>query len=136
MVESGMGGSGEVRKNAGTNWQKVLLPIVGLIVIAGAIAVGAIASGSVATWAKKTFNLNIARQGNIDPIQIASGLVIFIVIMMVFALVYAAIAPKPPRTVNEAQLDKEKKARIADEQRRKRTNRQMKDRMRQRNKTK
>lgn len=136
MVESGMGGSGEVRKDPGPNWQKILLPIVGLIVIAGAVAVGVLGSETVANLAKTTLKLNFAPVNGIDPLRVAAGVIIFIVIMMIFALVYAAIAPKPTRSVNEAQLDKEKKARIADEQRRKRMNRQMKDKMRQRSKDK
>jgi hypothetical protein len=62
---------------------------------------------------------------------IAGG--IALVLLLVFGMLYAMAAPKPEKTVNEAQLDKEKKERLAEQLRMKKMKRDMKNKMRQRN---
>jgi type VI protein secretion system component VasK len=51
----------------------------------------------------------------LERFDLISGGMIFMVMVLITALLYAVAAPKPKKMVTERQLDKERKARIAAE---------------------
>lgn len=125
MVDKDYGGEGAIKK-AGRNWQRILLPVVGLVMI---IAAGAIAF-LLSRPAGVLLRSRIAPGADMQSIQLAAGIGIFLVIIMVFGALYAAIVPKPPKGISEGELDKEKKERFEEAQRAKRRKREMKNKMR------
>jgi phosphotransferase system glucose/maltose/N-acetylglucosamine-specific IIC component len=132
MSERGMGGQGGMKKEQGTNWQKVLMPIVGLLFIGVAGIFGFILSGPITIALRQRFPQ--VREGG-DLIQVAVGIAIFLVIIMVFAAIYAAVAAKPEQSVSEAILDREKREKLQEAQRAKRRKLEMKQKMKQRDKS-
>jgi hypothetical protein len=126
MVDKDYGGEGRIKKT-GRNWQRILLPIVGLLMIVASGVVAFILSSPVGQWLRR----NIGSIGSTDArsVQLAAGVGIFIIILLVYAAIYAAIVPKPPKGVSESELDKEKRERFEEEQRAKRRKREMKNKM-------
>jgi hypothetical protein len=70
---------------------------------------------------------------NTPEIQIAVGIGIFLMVVMVMALVYSVFQPRIPKGVSEHDLDKEKQARLREELAAKRRKKDMQAKMRQRN---
>ena len=89
-----------------------LLPIFGLIVL---ILAGA-GAFFLSTPIENLLLDNVSGLPVDGTMQIIVGVVLFVVILMVFGLLYAMIAPKP-KTVHEAQLKKEISARRTVEKR-------------------
>lgn len=112
-----------------TNWGRVLTPIIGLAVLVICIGIGYVLSGPAFAELK----LRVPTMPRDPAIQwvVAGG--ISLVLLLVVGMFYAMVAPKPEQTVSEAQLDKEKKERLAEELRMKKMKRDMKNKMRQRN---
>jgi hypothetical protein len=132
-VKQGMGGGGERKVNTGTNWQKVLTPVVGAIVL----IIGGVVAFLLSEPATKYLRTSIIRDlPNRPEVQYVVAFGIFIVLLMFLFIIYAAIAPKPKATTNEAALDKEKKEKLAEQARAKRRQVEMKQRMKQANRNK
>lgn len=104
-----------VRKAKGTSI-RAFFPILGLILM---IAFGVVAyvlaplltnlldsSGLIAGLPPELY----------ERMDLISGIIIFVVMMLSTALLYAIVAPKPKKVVTERDLDRERKARIAAEQ--------------------
>jgi uncharacterized membrane protein len=104
-----------VRKARGTSI-RAFFPILGLILM---IAFGAVAY--VLAPSLTTILENSGLIGGLSPelyerMDLISGVIIFMVMMLFTGLIYAIVAPKPKRAVTERDLDRERKARIAAEQ--------------------
>jgi type VI protein secretion system component VasK len=131
-IQQGMGGTGERKVDDGPNWQKIMMPIVGLVLLVLGGIVGFLLS-KPATDFLRTRVANFPKQ---PEMQTVVGIGIFLVLLLVLYIVFAMIAPKPKTTVNEAQLDKEKKEKQEEALRIKRRNAEMKQRMKQANRKK
>lgn len=70
---------------------------------------------------------------NTPEIQLAVGVGIFLLVVMLLALVYSAFQPRMPKGVSEYDLDKEKQAKLREEMAAKRRKKEMQAKMRQRN---
>ncbi len=104
------------------SWRKILLPVMGFILIACAGAI------SFALSLPATQFVRSKIQGLPEDeigIQVVVGFSIFLVIVTVFAVLYAMLAPKPPKMVSESALDKEKKEREKERRAQKKRNRQV-----------
>jgi type VI protein secretion system component VasK len=131
-IQQGMGGTGERKVDSGPNWQKIMMPIVGLILLVLGGVVGFLLS-KPATDFLRTRVANFPKQ---PEMQYVVGVGIFLILLLVLYIVFAAIAPKPKATTNEAALDKEKKEKLEEMARVKRRNAEMKQRMKQANRKK
>lgn len=131
-VKQGMGGTGDRKVNSGTNWQRVLMPVVGFILIVMGGIVGYILSEPATKFLAQRVG-NFPTQPEIRYV-VAVG--IFLILMLVLYMVYAVIAPKPKATTTEAALDKEKKEKLEEQARAKRRQAEMKQRMKQANRNK
>ena len=132
-VKQGMGGTGDRKVNTGTNWQKVLTPVIGFILI----VVGGIVAFLLSAPATKFLRASVVR--NLPErveVQYVVAFGIFIILLMILFMIFAAIAPKPKATTTEAALDKEKKEKIEEQARAKRRQIEMKQRMKQANRNK
>ncbi len=112
-------------RQGGTNWQKVLMPVMGLLLFGCAAAIGFALSEPATDFVRSNV-------GNIPPgpeIQAAVGFGIFLILLLIFGAVYALFAPKPDKIISESELAKEKKARererLAQRRRRREINQQM-----------
>ncbi len=112
-----------------TNWGRVLTPVIGLAVLVICIGIGLALAGPAFAELKVRIP-TLPRDENFRFV-IAGG--ISLVLLLVAGMLYAVVAPKPEQTVSEAVLDKEKKERLAEELRMKKMKRDMKNKMRQRN---
>ena len=118
------------------SWTTILLPVMGFL-LAGASAVIALVGAKPAT---ELLRKSFPAIPNEDGIQIAVGFGIFLVLMLIFWMFYAILAPKPKKMdqVSERELDKEKKARAREKmeqkKRRRAINREMAQQNRDRNK--
>lgn len=125
---SGNDYSGGVKQDR-MNWMKALMPVFGVIFIGAAAAIAWVLSEPLYQYLLN----NVAGIPNQPEIQLAVGVVIFLLFIMVFSLVYAALAPKPTKTVKEAELEREKQQKELEAQRAKRRKREMRNKMRSRN---
>lgn len=112
-----------------TNWGRVLTPVIGLVILVVCIGVGYVLSGPAFSLLKE----RVPSLPSSSEMQMLVGGGISVVLLLVFGMLYAMVAPKPEKTVSEAQLDKEKKERLAEQMRAKKLKRDMKNKMRQRN---
>jgi hypothetical protein len=116
---------------------KPFLPVIGLMVMAAAGAVAWFGSPFLITW---LFNQTLFTiPGNVrsaDPFyfQLLVSIMIFFVIVGIFGLLYAIVAPRPPKTVHESVLMNERKQAELDRQRDIARKRKMKSRMKDANK--
>lgn len=98
---------------------KALAPIVGLIALVVAGAGAFFLSTPVETLLLENIN-GLPVDGTM---QIVAGVGIFLLVLMVFGLLYALIAPKP-KTVHETELKREIDARRANQKQQRKVNRQ------------
>lgn len=126
-LKTGLGGTGEKRVNTGTNWQKVLTPVLGLILF----ALGATASYLLSGPATVFLRQRIPSLPPQEAVRFAVAFGIFLILLLVMYMVFAALAVKPKTTTTEAQMDKEKKEKQAEALRSKRRQAEMKQRMKQ-----
>ncbi|MEO1166351.1 MAG: hypothetical protein AAFV98_21420 [Chloroflexota bacterium] len=95
------------------------LPIIGLLIMGIAGVVG---------WYVSPIVLDLGLQYDIIPAQVTGALtatelqyvvagMIFLLIVALFATIYAVFAPKPERLVSEASLKKEREDKIAERRR-------------------
>lgn len=112
-------------KSSTTNWTSVMLPIMGLValIFAGASAF------FLSVPAENLLLDNIAGLPADGTMQIVAGIGIFLLVLMVFGMLYAMVAPKP-KTVHETQLKKEVEARRAQQRQARMANRQVGQRSR------
>jgi type VI protein secretion system component VasK len=106
---------------------RTFFPLIGLILM---IAYGAIA-WAFAPSLSYTIQTNVATipPDMLQYLDLISGGIIFLVLLLMTTLLYASAAPKPKRQVSENQLDKERKERIAAEVERKKRQRQVRTKM-------
>ncbi len=97
---------------------KALAPIIGLI----ALVVAGAGAFFLSTPIETLLLENIAGLPINGTMQIVAGIGIFVLILMVFGLLYALIAPKP-KTVHESELKREIDARRANQKQQRKTNR-------------
>ena len=121
--------SGGIRKK-GRGGLRPFLPAIGFIL---ALAAGAI-SWVLSEPAVALLRDNIAGIPDDIAVQVVVGAAIFALLITVFAALYSAFQPKQPKGVSERDLDKEKRERAAEEAAMKRRKKEMRDKMRQRNK--
>jgi len=131
-VKQGMGGGGDRKVNTGTNWQKILAPVVGFMLLLMGGIVAFILSEPVTALLKRS----VAKFPTQPEIRYVVAVGIFLILMLVLYMVYAVIAPKPKATTTEAALDKEKKEKLEEQARAKRRQIEMKQRMKQANRNK
>lgn len=110
---------------------QAFLPIIGLVLIVIAGAIAFFASAPAHDFLMDQFPGQIPNQ---DVVQYAVGGIIFLLIILFVALIYAAFQPKPEMTVTERELDREKKERERERLERKKRQKRMKERMRKANK--
>ncbi|MEL6406102.1 MAG: hypothetical protein AAFR81_17155 [Chloroflexota bacterium] len=112
------------------------LPIIGLLIMGIAGVVG---------WYVSPIVLDLGLQYDIIPAQVTGALtatelqyvvagMIFLLIVALFATIYAVFAPKPERLVSEASLKKEREDKIAERRRIKARRGKMRRRMKDANK--
>jgi short subunit fatty acids transporter len=130
-IQQGMGGTGEKKINTGPNWQKILTPILGFVLVALGGIVGALLSPRITRILHDNIKSFPQAESMQPQMQVVVGFGIFIILLLVMYVVYAMIAPKPVATTNEAELDKEKKEKILEQARTKKRNIEMKQRMKQ-----
>jgi len=113
------------------SWTTVLLPVMGFLLAGTAAIIAFIAAEPATDLLRKNLSGIPDEQG----VQIAVGFGIFLVLMLVFAMLYAILAPKPPKmsNVTERELDKEKKARQREKLEQKRRRRAINSEMARRN---
>ncbi|GEM_PF-3483025 len=131
-VKQGMGGSGDKKVNTGNNWQKILTPVVGLVLLVLGAAVSYLLSDPLTIFLRSKIS-NFPKQ---SAVQFAVAFGIFLVLMLILYMVYSLVAAKPKATVTEAAMDKEKKEKLEEQLRVKRRNAEMKQRMKQANRNK
>jgi type VI protein secretion system component VasK len=131
-VKQGMGGGGDRKVNTGPNWQKILTPIVGFLLLLMGGVVSYILSDPATAFLKRTV-ANFPTQPEVRYV-VAVG--VFLILMLVLYMVYAVLAPKPKATTTEAALDKEKKEKQIEMERAKKRQIEMKQRMKQANRNK
>ena len=107
------------------SWRTILLPLMGFIIAACSAGI-AYALSFVAT---PFVRQRIQGLPDDDGIQIVIGLSIFLVLIALFAIMYAIFAPKPTKMISESQLDKEKKERERELRERKKRNRKVRIQM-------
>lgn len=90
------------------NWQRVLRPLIGLILGAVAGVIAFIVSEPAANYLMNNTSVAITAD-QFDIFRAAIGFMVFVVFILIFAALFAALAPKPSKLISEAQLDKEKK---------------------------
>lgn len=93
-----------VRKKKKKDPITAFLPAIGLLLI---VAIGAV-SYILSEPAHKFLSENMSGVPADKEVGYVVGFVIFIVLMLFIAMIYAAFAPKPPKLVSEKQLQKEK----------------------------
>lgn len=108
-------------------------PVIGLIVMAIAAAIAYFVSTPVFEWIVPNL-LNGNTQGQELEIQIAIGVVVWLVIISVFGAMFAVFQPKTSKLVSESALKGEKDEREADRLRAQRRRKQMQQKMRKANK--
>jgi hypothetical protein len=116
---------------------RAFLPVIGLLVIVAAGAVAWFGSPFIIQWlfTQDYFNLP-ASVSSADPFffQILVSIMIFFVIVAVFSLLYAVVAPRPPKAVHESVLMDERKKMELERQRDVARKRKMKSKMKNANK--
>ncbi|MCU0514401.1 MAG: hypothetical protein MUE40_17755 [Anaerolineae bacterium] len=132
MVKTDFGGEGGVKQSKGRNWQRILLPVVGLLLITASGIIAYILSTPVANFLRA--NLAAFPRENTQAVQLAVAFAIFLILIAIFGTIYASIVPKPPKGITETELDKEKKDKLLEAERAKRRKRDMKNRMREQRK--
>ena len=114
----------EMRQNR-RSWRNILMPVMGLLLLVCAGLIGFALSEPATTFLRS--NINNVPPG--DELQAGVGFGIFLVLLLVFAAVYAMFAPKPTKIISENELAKEKQARdrerMAQKRRRREINQQM-----------
>lgn len=120
-----MGGFGEEYQYGGKynprSWRKILLPVMGFIILACSGAISYALSFPATQFVRQ--RVEGLPEDEIG-IQVVVGFSIFLVLIGVFAIFYAMLAPKPSKMISENQLEKEKKAREREYRERKKRNRQ------------
>jgi|GEM_PF-2678523 len=106
-------------KSSSTNWSQVMLPLMGLVAIVFAGAGAFFLSPTV----ENLLLDNIAGLPVDGTMQLVAGVGVFLLILMVFGLLYAIVAPKP-KTVHETQLKKEVEVRRNQQKQQRMANRQ------------
>jgi len=101
------------------------LPVIGLFMI---VALGAIAF-VLSTPVHELLMDQISDFPEEQEVQYVVGVVIFLLLVLVMSLIYAAFAPKPARTVSEKELKQEKAAIERERLAKKRRRRQMRKQM-------
>lgn len=107
------------------------LPIIGLVIIVLAGGFAYLVSGPAHDFLRSQLGSQIPNE---PVVQYAIAGMIFLLIVLVVGMVFAAFQPKPEMTVSERQLDKEKKEREKERLERKKRQRLMKEKMRKANK--
>jgi len=128
----GFGDDDRIKEAEKRDWQKALLPLVGLILIATAAAIA---------WALTdvAYDFLLSNVDGVpadsDEMRLVVGGVLFFIVVMFYSLIYAAIAPKPKATISESELDREKQQKIKEEMRRKKRQKEMKKKLKQQNRS-
>jgi len=107
------------------------LPIIGLVIIVLAGGFSFLVSAPAHDFLRDQLGSQIPNE---PEVQYAIALGIFLLIVLMIGMVYAAFQPKPEMTVSERELDREKKQREKERLERKKRQRRMKEKMRQANK--
>jgi len=90
------------KQSSSTNWSKALLPLIGLI----AVAIAGLLAYALSTPIEEFLLNNIANLPTDGSMRIVSGIAIFVLILLIFGILYALVAPKP-KTVHESKLKEE-----------------------------
>ncbi len=92
------------------NWTTIFLPLMGFILAGLAGIVAFIISDDVMIWVQNQIP-NVPKDPQSDGIlQVVIGVMIFIVLLLFVAAIFALLAPKPTKMITERQLDAERKA--------------------------
>jgi len=101
-------------RHSRTNWRTILLPVMGFLLagVAAAIAFALVEMG-LAKQMLQTLKINSIPQAGAEfnQFKVAVGFGIFMVLLLIFASIYAMLAPKPTKMISEKELDQEKKLR-------------------------
>lgn len=110
-----------------------LYPVIGLIV--AALAAGVAYFAAEPAW-NLVLDLILNGQSNVNEntMILATGLAIFLMMVMVFAATFALITPSAPKLVNEDQLKKEKDDREREKRRARQRQKAMRAKMKAANK--
>ena len=115
------------------SWRTILLPVMGFLLAGLAAIIAFVASDPVTELVQDS--VRGVPEG--DGLQIAIGFGIFIILMLIFAAIYAVFAPKPKIQVSERELEKERREtereKVAQRKRRRQINREMARQNRDRN---
>lgn len=113
---------------------QALLPVIGLLLAGAAAAIAfVLAQPAYDLIVSIGASLNTDIPTGEDGLLIASGAAVFLILIMLFASLFAVFAPKPPKNVSEQALGKEKKEREQEKLAAERRKKQMRAKMRQRN---
>lgn len=116
---------------------KPFYPVIGLVFAAIAAAVGFFASPFVLQLLKDTvLSSAVGQLPGDDVMQIVIGVMIFLVMVAVFAMIFAIFAPRPDKLATDQAVIQQKQEMELERQRAKMRNRRMKERMRTANKDK
>lgn len=110
------------------------LPVIGLIIIAIAGAVGYFGAPFALEAVQDFIPLEVTRQLTSQQLEWIMMGIIFLLIVAVFATIFAIFAPKPSKLVKESTLKRERDEKELERRRTKARRRKMKARMKQANK--
>ncbi len=109
-------------------------PIIGLIVAAIAGAIAYFGASPAYELIRTNLLQNATGLPPVEQMELLVGVMIFLVIMMLFGLVFAAFQPRTPRAVTERGLLEEKQEKERERRRARQRQRSMREKMRKANK--
>jgi phosphotransferase system glucose/maltose/N-acetylglucosamine-specific IIC component len=109
-------------------------PIIGLIIAAIAGAIAYFAAPPAYELIRANFLQNATGLPPVDQMELLIGVMIFLVIVMLFGLLFAAFQPRTPKAVTERGLLEEKQEKERERRRAKQRQRTMREKMRKANK--
>lgn len=113
---------------------RAFLPVIGLFIMAAAGAVGWFSSPFVLEFAGPYIPTEVTSQLDEFTLQVLVAVIIFFMLIALFAAIYAMFAPKPSKLATESVLKKERDAKAQERRRTKARSRKMKARMKEANK--
>lgn len=112
------------RSNKNSSSLNKFLPALGLVLAVALAAVSYVLSAPVTEFLEGNIN-NFPDPVQQPEIQYVVAVVLFAVLLMFVALLYAAGAPKPEKMISEAELKRERDELAAEKRRRKRQRRRV-----------
>lgn len=120
----------ESRREKGPNWLKVFLPLMGLILA----AVSALFAFVLSEPAYQLVRQGFPQIPEAPEIHLVVGIIIFAAFIFLIGATYAAFAPKPLKIATEKELDRERQQKAREAAAAKRRRKEMREKMKSRNK--